>query len=44
MGSRTAANGHVEGMVGFTRRSFMVPVPHARDEPRRAIGPSDDGE
>jgi transposase len=23
--------GAVEGMVGFTRRSFIVPVPHARD-------------
>lgn len=23
--------GAVEGMVGFTRRTFMVPVPHARD-------------
>ncbi len=23
--------GAVEGMVGFTRRSFMVPIPHARD-------------
>lgn len=23
--------GNVEGMVGFTRRTFMVPIPHARD-------------
>ncbi len=23
--------GAVEGMVGFTRRTFMVPIPHARD-------------
>jgi hypothetical protein len=25
------ANGNVEGMVGFGRRTFMVPVPQARD-------------
>ncbi|MEO1494361.1 MAG: hypothetical protein AAFV19_19615 [Pseudomonadota bacterium] len=28
---RPMADGAVEGMVGFTRRTFMVPIPHARD-------------
>lgn len=25
------ANGHVEGMVGFGRRTFLVPIPEAPD-------------